>query len=270
MRPSLYPEGHYYPEIIRNLGQEPQLRWYFPMISFYARTRGWYFVIAWCHRITGILLVILVWFHICFSSFPHSGGAQAVKWILAIPVIFHAFNGGRLMLYEIFGRRNEESMLRWMSGLSIIYLAVLGLLMLMPNQSVSPFFFWLLMVAGALIVTYGVGKKIWMLEHSVFWKFQRITAGFLVVTVPGYLLFTCLSPYAGMETGVGITGMQRHFTQVVYLGILVGALYHGGYGIWSLALDYLSSRRLRISLGFLVTLVMMVFGWLGVRVILVI
>jgi succinate dehydrogenase hydrophobic anchor subunit len=71
-----------------------------------------------------------------------------------------------------------------------------------------------------------------------------------------------------METGVAITGMQRHFTQVVYLGILVGALYHGGYGIWSLAIDYLSSRGLRISLGFLVTLVMIVFAWVGVRMIL--
>ena len=107
----------------------------FPKISFYARTRGWYFIIAWCHRVTGILLVVFVWIHIYSYSSPYTPGVQDVKtqgfgslilsllqWVLAVPIVFHAFNGGRLILYEIYGSRDEQSMLRWMTGLAIIYL----------------------------------------------------------------------------------------------------------------------------------------------------
>lgn len=251
-----------------------------PRISYYAKTRGWHFIIAWCHRITGILLVILVWFHLYFFSTPYAPGGQVamtrgfrslifslVLWILAVPIIFHALNGGRLILYESFGRRNDETMLRWVFGLSIIYLAVLGMLMFVGNQSVSPFVFWLIMIVGALILAYGVGAGIWESGHSNFWRLQRITGGFLLVMVPAYLLSMHLSPPAGRETDMAITGMQRYFIQVVYVGLLVGVLYHGGYGIWSLLSDYLPSRILRRGLAFLVGVVMLVFGWIGVKTI---
>jgi succinate dehydrogenase / fumarate reductase cytochrome b subunit len=104
----------------------------FPKISFFAKTRGWHFILAWCHRVTGILLVIFVWIHIYSYSSPYTLGVQDVKaqgfaslicslfqWALAIPIIFHAFNGGRLVLYEFYGNRGEETMLRWMTGLAI-------------------------------------------------------------------------------------------------------------------------------------------------------
>jgi len=255
----------------------------FPKISFYARTRGWPFIIAWCHRITGILLVVFVWIHIYSYSSPYKTGVHAVKtqgfgplilsllqWVLAVPIIFHAFNGGRLILYEIYGSRDEQSMLRWMTGLAIIYLAVLGLLMLMGNQSASPFIFWLVMVAVGLILSYGVGARIWQRGHSIFWKLQRISATFLMVMIPAYILSMHLSPVVSQETGIAIPGMQRVFIQVVYLLLLVASLYHAGYGIWSLVSDYLSSRTLRTGLAFLVTLVMLVFGWVGVTMIRVI
>lgn len=248
-----------------------------PKISFYARTRGWHFVLAWCHRITGILLVVLIWFHISFFSSPYAPGATHVKtqgfaslvfsilrWILAIPIIFHAFHGGRLILYESYGKRDEGTMLRWMAGLSIIYLAILGLLMLLHNQTVSPFVYWLAMTVGGLVLAYGVGSKVWKLGHSFFWKSQRVSAGFLLVMVPAYLLFMALNLAAGLVIG----GMQRYFIQAIYLGLLVGTLYHGGYGIWSLASDYLSSRFLRTGLGLMVMLVMLIFCLLGVRAVL--
>ena len=252
----------------------------FPKISFFAKTRGWHFILAWCHRVTGILLVIFVWIHIYSYSSPYAPGVQDVKtlgfgslicsvfqWALAIPIIFHAFNGGRLILYEIYGNRGEESMLRWMTGLAIIYLAVLGLLMLMGNQSASPFLFWLVMTAVALILSYGVGARIWPRGHSIFWKLQRISAVFLLVMIPAYILFMHLTPAAGREMGIVIPGMQRVFIQVVYLLLLAASLYHAGYGIWSLVSDYLSSPTLRTGLALLVTLVMLVFGWVGVTIV---
>ena len=251
-----------------------------PKLSFYARTRGWHFIIAWLHRVTGILLVIFVWIHMYFFSSPYGTGAHDVRaqglgslisalvqWILAVPIIFHAFNGGRLILYEIYGNRAEESMLRWMTGLGIIYLAVLGLVMLMGNQSASPFIFWLVMIAVASILSYGVGARIWRNGHSIFWKLQRISATFLLVMIPAYLLCMHLGPVASQETGIMIPVMQKYFVQAVYLLLLAGTLYHAGYGIWSLVSDYLSSPTLRGGLALLVTLVMLVFGWVGVTMI---
>ena len=248
-----------------------------PKISFYASTRGWHFILAWCHRVTGILLVIFVWIHIYSYSSPYAPVVQEVKtqgfgslicslfqWALAIPIMFHAFNGGRLILYEMYGSRSEGSMLRWMAGLTIIYLAVLGLLMIMGDQSVSPFLFWLLMLAVAVILSYGVGAKVWQRGHSIFWRFQRISAAFLLVMIPAYILFMQLTPAANTEMGNVISGMQRAFIQVVHLLLLAASLYHAGYGIWSLVSDYLSSRALRTGLALLVTLVMFVFGWIGV------
>jgi succinate dehydrogenase / fumarate reductase cytochrome b subunit len=252
----------------------------FPKISFYARTRGWPFIMAWCHRITGILLVVFVWIHIYSYSSPYTPGVQDMKtqgfcslilpflqWVLAVPIIFHAFNGGRLILYEIYGSRDEQGMLRWMTGLAIIYLGVLGLLMAMGNQSASPFIFWLVMVAVGLILSYGVGARIWQGGHSIFWRLQRISATFLLVMIPAYILSMHLSPVVSQQTGTAIPGMQKVFIQVVYLLLLVGSLYHAGYGIWSLVSDYLSSRTLRTGLAFLVTLVMLGFGWIGVTII---
>ena len=252
----------------------------FPKLSFYARTRGWHFIMAWLHRITGILLVIFVWIHMCFFSSPYGTGTHEVRahglgslisglvyWILAFPIIFHAFNGGRLILYEIYGNRAEQSMLRWMTGLGIIYLAVLGVVMLIGNQSASPFIFWLVMIACALTLSYGVGARIWRRGHSIFWWLQRISATFLLVMIPAYMLFMYLAPVASQETGIMIPMMQKYFVQAVYLLLLAGTLYHAGYGIWSLVSDYLFSPTLRKGLALLVTLVMLVFGWVGVTMI---
>ncbi|MGD8227999.1 MAG: hypothetical protein PVI20_09475, partial [Desulfobacteraceae bacterium] len=249
----------------------------FPRLSFYARTRGWHFIIAWLHRVTGMLLVIFVWVHIFFFSSPYGTGTHEVRaqglgslisalfqWFLAFPIIFHAFNGGRLILYEIYGNRAEESMLRWMAGLGIIYLAVLGVVMLMGNQSASPFIFWLVMMVGASILSYGVGSRIWRRGHSVFWKLQRISATFLLVMIPAYMLFMHLAPLSSQEAGMMIPMGQKYFIQAVYVVLLAGTLYHAGYGIWSLVSDYLSSSTLRKGLALLVTLVMVGFGWAGV------
>ena len=80
-----------------------------PVVSFYAKTRGWPFIIAWIHRISGILLALYFCVHIYTLSFLATPAVYDAKmkffgdfflsfleWLLAVPVIFHALNGGRL------------------------------------------------------------------------------------------------------------------------------------------------------------------------------
>lgn len=105
-----------------------------PVVSIYAGTRGWPFVIAWIHRFFGILLVIYVLFHIYTLSFLETPALfdhkmkffrfflfVLLEWLLAIPVIFHALNGSRLVLYESFGFRKDGLMIRRLLGISVAY-----------------------------------------------------------------------------------------------------------------------------------------------------
>jgi len=252
-----------------------------PVLSFYAKTRGWHYVISWCNRIAGLLLVIWLWLHIYFLAFLYTPSTYdgnmkifryfifvILQWVLSLPVIFHAFNGGRLILYEVFGKRNDETMVRWMFGLSGLYIGLVGLFMIMGNQSASPFFFWLLMLLTALICGYGVARKLWHGEHSIFWKLQRISGAFLLVLVPAHLLFMHLNPSVAMEASVVIERMQNWFIKAVDLILVVAALYHGGYGLFSVLSEYLSSRILRKGLVCVVAFITIIFAWIGIRLIL--
>ena len=254
-----------------------------PLVSFYAKTRGWHYIICWCNRIAGLLLVIWLWLHIYFLAFLYTPSSYDgnmkifryfifafLQWVLSLPVIFHAFNGGRLILYEVFGKRNDESMIRWMFGLSVLYIGVVGLLMIMGNQSVSPFFFWLLMLLTALICGYGVARKLWHSEHSIFWKLQRMSGAFLLVLVPAHLLFMHLNPSIGMEASVVIERMQNWFIKAVDLVLVVAALYHGGYGLFSVLSEYLPSQILRKGLVCVVAFITIIFAWIGIRLMLTI
>ena len=157
-----------------------------PYVAFYARTRGWEFILSWSHRITGLLLVLYVWFHlITLSALSIPGNYDAkmalfstplvvfLEWLLAIPVIFHAVNGGRLMLFEIYGYRDDTAMIRWLFRVSAAYICLLAVFMLLGDQSVSPIFFWLTVFAIAVIGGYAFLEKIWRLGHSQFWKISK-------------------------------------------------------------------------------------------------
>jgi succinate dehydrogenase hydrophobic membrane anchor protein len=241
-----------------------------PIISFYFRTKGWSYILSWCHRVTGILLVISLWVYLYyFHSLRISQELFIVAlflWILAIPMIFHAFNGARLILYECFGKRNDEAMIRWAFVLTFIYVVVLGMLMLMGNQSVSPFLYWVIMVTQALVIAYGVASRIFNSTHSFFWRMQRISGSFLIVMVPAYLLFIRLRPSPEIETNFLIRNIQGLFLTAVYILLLLSALFHGGYGMWSVICDYLSSRNLRRGLAALLICITLIFAWIGLRV----
>ena len=251
-----------------------------PYMAFYARTRGWAFILSWTHRITGLILVMYLWFHLITLSALSTPGDYDAKmalfssplivffeWLLAIPMIFHAVNGGRLMLFEIYGFRDDTAMIRWLFVVSAAYASLLAFFMLIGNQSVSPIFFWLTVFIIAVICGYAFLAKIWRLGHSQFWKWQRASGAFLLVMIPAHFLFMHLSPAVGKDSAVVIARMQNFLVKLVDLVVVLAVLYHGGYGLFSVGKDYIVSRRLQILMTLLVAVVMIWFAWIGLKLI---
>ena len=254
-----------------------------PYIAFYAHTRGWAFILSWSQRITGLLLVLYVWFHLitlsALSSPENYDAKMALfssplvvffEWLLAIPVIFHAVNGGRLMLFEIYGYRDDTAMIRWSFVVSAAYVCLLAAFMLLGNQSVSPIFFWLTVFIIAVICGYAFLAKIWRLGHSPFWKFQRVSGVFLLVMIPAHFLFMHLNPAVGKDSAVIIARLQNFFVKIVDVAMVLAVVYHGGYGLFSVGKDYIVSRPLQILMTVLVAAVVVWSAWIGLKVIITI
>jgi succinate dehydrogenase cytochrome b556 subunit len=254
-----------------------------PYIAFYAHTRGWAFILSWSQRITGLLLVLYVWFHLitlsALSSPENYDAKMALfssplvvffEWLLAIPVIFHAVNGGRLMLFEIYGYRDDTAMIRWSFVVSAAYVSLLAAFMLLGNQSVSPIFFWLTVFIIAVICGYAFLAKIWRLGHSPFWKFQRVSGVFLLVMIPAHFLFMHLNPAVGKDSAVIIARLQNFFVKIVDVAMVLAVVYHGGYGLFSVGKDYIVSRPLQILMTVLVAAVVVWSAWIGLKVIITI
>jgi succinate dehydrogenase / fumarate reductase cytochrome b subunit len=254
-----------------------------PYVAFYAHTRGWAFILSWGHRITGLILVLYVWFHLITLSALSSPGDYDAKmalfssplivfleWVFAIPVIFHAVNGGRLMLFEIYGYRDDTAMIRWLFAVSGAYVCLLAVFMLLGNQSASPIFFWLTAFIIAVICGYAFLARIWRLGHSRFWKFQRASGAFLLVMIPAHFLFMHLNPAVGKDSAVIIARIQNFFVKIVDVTMVLAVLYHGGYGLFSVGKDYIVSRPLQILMTALVAVVMVLSAWIGLKVIIAI
>jgi succinate dehydrogenase hydrophobic membrane anchor protein len=150
-------------------------------------------------------------------------------------------------------------------GLSAAYFLLFGLLMVMGNQTVSPIFFWLIIFILALLPGYLVATKIWNITAAVTWKLQRISGAYLIVMIPAHLLFMHLQPAVGHEAGVVIARMQNGFIKFIDLTLVIGVLYHAGYGLTAIIRDYLRSRLLQTSLAFLIFFIMAVFAWISIR-----
>jgi succinate dehydrogenase cytochrome b556 subunit len=249
-----------------------------PVLSHYARIRGWFYVISWLHRFTGIWLFVALMVHIYTLSswqtpnvfntdmkFQVQPILVFLTWASSLVVSFHALNGGRLILYELFGKRSDEAMIRWTFGLSFTYAAILGLLMIMKNQSVSAFFFWLMTFCTGAVTAYAVKCRIARVRHSLLWKFQRISGAFLFATIPAYLFFLYLNPVLADGAGTGFTLLQSGFLRIVSLFLAISTLYHAGYGLFSIAADYVSSRTVRAGITVLVIVLIAVLGGLAFR-----
>jgi succinate dehydrogenase hydrophobic anchor subunit len=254
-----------------------------PPLARCTRNRGLPFIISWAHRLCGVLLVMFVWFHIYTLSFLTAPGAYAdkmklydlpvlafIEWALALPVIFHALNGGRLILYESFRFRGDDVLLKWVAGLSLLYAGILAVLMLMGNQNVSAVFFWLMAAAAALSAVYGLYARIGRTPHQWSWKLQRISGAFLLVMVPAHFLFMHLSPQVAKEAGQVALRMQNLWIKLVDMALLASALYHGGYGLIAILNDYAVSKALRLAGRAAIIVAMMAAAWAGIKLIVLI
>jgi succinate dehydrogenase hydrophobic anchor subunit len=252
-----------------------------PVVSYYAKTRGWHYVISWLHRFTGIGLIIVLIVHMYILSSLQAPDVDPAKikvivspiflllaWASSLVVGLHALNGGRLILYELFGRRDDADMIRWVFGLSAVFAAMVGLMMVMNNQRVSSFFFWLMAFSLGAITAYVVASRIWKKQHSVLWKLQRISGAFLFITVPAYLLFSYLNPGDADGAQEVLVGMENIFTRLVFLMLATCALYHAGYGFFSIAADYAPSGRKRTGMTALIIVFMAVLAVSALRLIL--
>jgi succinate dehydrogenase hydrophobic membrane anchor protein len=251
-----------------------------PPLARTTRNRGLPFVICWSHRLSGVLLVSFIGFHIYTLSFLTVPGAYAdkmklyalpilafIEWALAVPVIFHALNGGRLILYESFRFRRDDVLLKWVAGLTLLYAGILAVLMLMGNQNVSAVFFWVMAAAAALTSAYGLYARIWRTSHRWDWKLQRITGAFLLVMVPAHFLFMHLSPQVAKDAGQVVLRMQNLWIKLVDIALLASALYHGSYGLISILNDYAASKELRVVGMAAIIVAMMVAAWAGIKLI---
>ena len=248
-----------------------------------ARTRGWLYLASWGHRITGVLLVLYICLHILTLSALENPALFERKmtmfaailpvfleWCLAVPVIYHALNGGRLILYEVFGNRKDRTVLKWVLGLSGSYISLLGFFMVLGNQTVSPIFYWVYMTVISAFVTYMTAMRLRESGASLGWKMQRISGAFLLLMIPAHMLFMHLDPAVGRDAQVIISRMDNDFIKLVDLLLVCGVLYHGAYGLLGIFREYLPSRNMQLCSAVGVVAVMACFALIGVKLIILI
>lgn len=239
---------------------------------------GTAYLFSWVHRITGVGLVLFLWFHIYTLSYlPDAAefdsklerfnalGLNYFEWLLALPVIFHALNGGRLMLYETFGSRRDEALLMWVAGITIVYSFGLCLLTMgadfSPASSISivAFLISLGLVGGVII---GVRQS----KIGIFWKIQRISGSFMLLLIPVHMLFMHMGPGVGHDSAVISARIRGDvLIRMVDVCIVISALYHGAYGLISIVKDYLNSTGWTQTLSILIAIVSILFAWVGIR-----
>jgi succinate dehydrogenase hydrophobic membrane anchor protein len=249
-----------------------------PVLSYYARNRGWHYIIGWLQRFTGVWLVIAMAVHIYTLSLLQTPDAYDANmkilawpifvflaWASSLVVGFHALNGGRLILYELFGKRNDAAMVRWTFGLSLSYAAMIGLITIMNIRSAPAAFYWLMTFFAGIVTAYAVASRLWKSRHSVLWMLQRISGTFLFIAVPAYLLFLCLNPSVADEAQAAVARMQNVFVRNTTLVVAASALYHAGYGLFSIVADYVPSRTARAGMTALIVAAVAVLGLLTFR-----
>lgn len=254
-----------------------------PGISYYARSRGWPFILSWVHRATGIILVLYLLVHVYTLSSLAEPAVFATKmvfyknpffsfleWAIAIPLVFHAFNGARLILFEIFYVRDDSAMIRWVAALGIVYLLMLGYLMIAGDQQASGVFFWFTTLIVTAITGYVVYTKVSKTGNRALWKLQRVSGALLLPMLSAHMLFMHLNYPAGHDVDVITIRMQNYFTKGIDI-ILVGLIiFHGTYGVCTIISDYVVNNFMR-NLAALVTIVVMIAcGWAGVKLIIAI
>jgi len=251
-----------------------------PILSYYARSRGWSFLISWGHRLAGLTLVGYMFAHIftlCLLFIPelfeaemkllHNFVFSFLEWALAIPVIFHSLNGGRLILYELFHVREDETVIRWTFILVLLYILILGFLFIEESQQVSLALFWSITVAISLIAFLLVLNKIWRTGNSILWKLQRVTGAFMLTMLLGHMLFMHMNYLSGHGSKTILLRMQNPFIKWIDFVFIIFLLFHAGYGVFSVIADYVKPGLLLKSLAFLVIVIMVMSAFLGIGIV---
>ena len=241
------------------------------------KNRGNSYVVGLAHRTTGLMLLAYALLHIntlSTLSNPEIFARKAemfsgpfftfLEWLLAVPVILHCLNGGRLLVYELFTTRYDKKLLAWAGSLSIVYMVLLGYLMLLGNQGVSPHFFWLTALILSLLVSYPIWQKISESKGSIFWKLQRLSGAFLFVLVPAHMLFMHLNPSVGRDVQTITDRLNQPLIMALDTALLFCVLYHGGYGLLGILKDYLADRRAIKITSAVVIATLVLFGLQGI------
>ena len=190
-----------------------------------------------------------------------------LEWLLAVPVIVHCLNGGRLLVYEFYTTDYDDLLRAWVGILSAVYLLLLGYFMFLGDQSVSPVFFWLSAVVAGLIICYLCAMKIRRTNGSIFWKLQRLSGALLFVLVPAHMLFMHLNQTVGRDVEVIVARLSQPLIGVVDMLLVGFILYHGGYGLIGIMKDYLTDRRIILTASGCVIVILILFGLQGISLI---
>ena len=193
-----------------------------------------------------------------------------LEWAIAVPLVFHAFNGARLILFEIFDVRNDTAMISWVAALGATFLLMLGYLMIAGDQHVSGGAFWFSVLILTGISGYAVYAKVKNTGNRALWKLQRLSGALLLPMLAAHMLFMHMNYPAGHSVDVITIRMQNFFTKGIDIIIIFLVIYHGAYGLCSIISDYVRKKSIR-RLSALVTIVVMVMcGWAGVKLIMAI
>lgn len=251
-----------------------------PILSYYAPSRGWSFLISWGHRLAGLTLVGYMFAHIyTLSLLFHPATFDAdmrlldhfvfsfLEWCVAIPVIFHSLNGGRLILYELFRVRAEEIVIRSMVILGLLYIFIVGFFFIEKTQQISVTLFWSITVTVSLIAFLIVLSKIWMTGNSILWKLQRITGSFMFPMLIGHMLFMHMNYLTGHDSKTILLRMESPFIKGMDFVFIIFLLFHAGYGVFSIIADYIKPGPVLKSLTILVIIAMAVSAYFGIRLI---
>jgi len=251
-----------------------------PILSYFASSRGWSFLISWAHRLAGLTLVGYIFAHIYTLSLLFSPATfdadmkfldnfvfAFLEWCVAIPVIFHSLNGGRLILYELFHVREEEIMIRSLVFLGAVYVLLVGFFFIEESPQISFTLFWSITVAISLLAFLIVLFKIWATANSIFWKLQRITGAFMLPMLIGHMLFMHMNYLTGHDSKTILLRMQSPFIMGLDFVFIVFLLFHAGYGVFSIVADYIKPGAVLKLLTLLIFIVMALSAFFGIRLV---
>ncbi len=232
-----------------------------PVVGPYAQARGRAFLLTWAQRLSGLLLTLYLFFHLyTLSGLKDPAAYQAtmeaygsglfgfLEWLLALPVMFHALNGGRLIIYELFGFRNLRALYAWMWWLLVLYLGLLAFLMLEASQQLPALAYWLLVLAAGLTLAIGLWLKAAPAGHSRLWLLQRASGVFLLVVLPAHLLFMHTNPAMAKDAAMVLARLHSPLVVLVDMLLVLCICYHGAYGLASLLRDYMAPGPARAAL----------------------